>query len=394
MENRSKARTAERSNSAVRKNNHDNKNHVSNKTANHVSNKTAAYKRSNSGRRSSLGNSKSYRKKKNARYRRIKFYYNLIFTLIVIFVVIYGAFHIFTKKKSYRNDGLDYYNKGEYEAAIESFNKALNCNQWFSDAVDIDILMYKADAYVMLSDFASAERTYASIKTKYPKKYYDSEKIDFMVELTNALDRYKFGDYVSTVACFNRAVEAGYTEMSMYAACCYEQAGDYEKMKSNLDIYTGSFGYNADICYKYAAYYIDVEDYEDALSSIEQGLSFGESTYTQEFMYAQIICHIRLCNFDKASELANVYAQTYPDDTKGQDIMAWLDTRTNPDTEVVNDIFNQNSLNVSSDETADDANSTGDADAADNADAVPDGIDSSDNADTQAAADTVGQQDN
>ena len=158
----------------------------------------------------------------------------------------------------------------------------------------------------------------------------------------NALDKYKYGDYTSTVACFNRAVEAGYTEMSLYAANCYEQNGDYEKMKSNLDIYTGSFGYTPDICYKYAAYYIVMNDYNSALICIEQGLSYGDSIYTQEFLYAQILCYTNADNYEKAYELASSYKDAYPDDTKGADIYAWLDTRVNVDEEVINDIFNQN----------------------------------------------------
>ncbi|MBQ9234221.1 MAG: hypothetical protein IJ167_09335, partial [Lachnospiraceae bacterium] len=251
-------------------------------------------------------------RKKRVKYRKIKLYYNIIFALIVLAVIIYGALHIFTKKKAFRNEGLDYFNSGEYDAAIESFNSALKCNQWFSEKIDVDIEMYKADAYIKLSDFASAQRIYSSIKEKYPEKYYDNDKIDFLIELTDALDRYKYGDYVSTVACFKRAVEAGYTDMSLYAANCYEQSGDYEKMKSNLDIYTNAYGYTPDICYKYAAYYIALDDYNSALTSIEQGISYGDSLYLQEFLYARIICCEKLNNYEKAYEYAKEYIEEYP----------------------------------------------------------------------------------
>lgn len=299
------------------------------------------------------------RSKTSKKYRKIKLYYNIIFAVIIVFMVIYGALHVFTKKKAFRNDGLKYYEKGEYEAAIESFNKALSINQWFSESVDVDIEMYKADSYIKLSDFAAAGRVYSSIKSKYPEKYYDADEIDFLIELTGALDKYKYGDYTTTVACFNRAVEAGYTEMSIYVANCYEQNGDYEKMKSNLDIYTGSFGYTPDICYKYAAYYIVMNDYSSALICIEQGLSYGENAYTQEFLYAQILCYANTDNYEKAFELASSYKDTYPDDTKGADIYAWLDTRVNPDTEVINDIFDQND---NQDDSTDDNEDTDNSD--------------------------------
>ena len=113
-------------------------------------------------------NKKSARKKRSTskKYRKLKIYYNLIFAVIVIFIVIYGSLHVFTKKKTFRNEGLDYFDKGEYEAAIECFNKALSINQWFSDSVDVDIEMYKADSYVKLYDFAAAGRVYSSIKSK------------------------------------------------------------------------------------------------------------------------------------------------------------------------------------------------------------------------------------
>ncbi len=285
------------------------------------------------------------KKKKSAGYRRLQLCYNLIFILALLFLIIFGSLHVFTKKKTLRKEGIEYYNKGEYEAAIESFDKALKCKQWFSDSVNVDIEMYKADCYLKLGEYSDAERVYSSIKNKYPAKYYDRNKVDFLEELSSALDRYKYGDYVSTVACFNRAVEAGYTEMSIFAASCYEQSGDYEKMKENLDIYTASHGNTADICYKYASYYLTMGDYESALSYVEQGIAFGEGTYYQEFLYARIICCEKKGEFEKAFGYASDYIASYPDDKKGADMYAWLDTRVNPDTELVNDYFGQNGNN-------------------------------------------------
>lgn len=280
--------------------------------------------------------------KYSKKYRKIKLYYNLIFCVLLAVVLIYGILHVFTKKSTYRDEGIKYYESGEYEAAIESFNKALKCKQWFSESVDVDIELYKADSYVKLMDYSTASKVYSSIEAKYPEKYYDREKIDFLIQLTDALYQYKYGDYSSTVVCFNQAVEKGYKEISIYSADCYEKAGEFEKMKNYLDIYTESFGYTPDICYKYAGYYIQLEDYDNALLSIEQGLTYGDSIYTQDFLYAQILCYTKADNYEKAYELASAYTEDYPDDTKGSDIYAYLDTRVNPDTEVVNDIFNQN----------------------------------------------------
>ena len=83
----------------------------------------------------------SAKRRKNSGYRKIQLCYNLIFIIALLFIIIFGSMHVFTKKKALRKEGIDYYNKGEYEAAIESFDKALKCKQWFSDSVNVDIEM-------------------------------------------------------------------------------------------------------------------------------------------------------------------------------------------------------------------------------------------------------------
>ena len=286
---------------------------------------------------------KNIRKKSSTRaYRKIKIYYNLVFGAFILLAVIYGFLHTFTHKKDYRARGIEHFNNGEYEAAIEDFDNALNCNQWFSETVNVDIEMYKADSYIKLGDFSTANNVYSDILKKYPEKYYDKDEVDFLIELTNALNKYKNGDYVSTVACFNRAIEAGYVEMSLYAADCYEISKNYEEMKRNLDIYTAAFGYTPDICYKYASYYLAMEDYNNALSSIEQGIACGDSIYMQDFIYSQIVCYTKLNNYNTAYEYAKKYTAEYPGNTDIADMYEYLDTRVNIDTEVINDIYNQN----------------------------------------------------
>ena len=282
------------------------------------------------------------RRRKSKKYRQLQFLYNIIFALFILLLLIYGIFHVFTPKKNLRSQGIKAYNEGNYDEAIKAFDQALECKQWFSYSIDTDICMYKADSYIKLGDFESSKRVYEAIESGYPERYYDKSKVDFLIELTNALIKYKSGDYVSTVACFNRAVDAGYIEMSLYAANCYEISGKYDEMKKNLDIYTGGFGYTPEICYKYANYYIQLEDYNNALTSIEQGIAAGESIYIQDFAYSQILCYMKLDNYQKAYELAVNYSSLYPTSSDIANIYSYLDTRVNPDTEVIHDIFGQN----------------------------------------------------
>ena len=297
------------------------------------------------------------KKGRNKTYNKLRTIYNLIFVLFILLVLIYGVLHVFTDKKEYRNAGIEKFNNGDYEAAIEDFDNALKCNQWFSESLDVDIEMYKADSYIKLKDFSSANKVYSGILKNYPEKYYDKEKVDFLIELTSTLERYENGDYISTLACFNRAIEAGYVEMSLYAANCNEYSKKYEDMKKNLDIYTAAFGYTPDICYKYASYYLAFEDYNNALSNIEQGIECGDSIYFQDFIYSQVLCYTKLNKYNTAYEYAKKYKSEYPGNKDIADMYEYLDTRVNVDTEVINDNYNQNGKTV--DENTDSESETG-----------------------------------
>lgn len=259
--------------------------------------------------------------------------------LITVIVVIIGIFHVFTDKKEYRDKGIEQYNRGNYQEAVSYFDKALKCKQWFSDSVNVDIELYKADCYLRMEDFVSAGEIYSGIMSKYSDRHYNMEDINFLVSLCATLDKFSNGDYVSTVANFVEAVEKGYTEISIYAAICYENQRNYDKMKAYFDIYTQKYGMNSYLYYKYASYYILQEDYTTAANYITQGLSASDTTYLRQLKYAQIMCNSETGNYAQAYQLAKEYVTSYPDDKNGLDMCAYLETRVNLNTKPVNDIF-------------------------------------------------------
>lgn len=283
--------------------------------------------------------SRKRRTRRSKAYRKAMMIMNLIFIAVMVLFVVIGLFHLFTDKKKYRDAGVELYRQGKYQEAVESFDKALECNQWFSDAVNVDIELYKADCYMRADNFTAAHDVYMGILKKYSKRHYDEDGIEFLVSLTTTLDKYSNGDYVSTVANFVEACERGYTEMSVYAAICYENQRNYEKMKEYYDIYTKEFGMNTYMYYKYASYYILNQDYNQALSYIEQGFSAGDQAYIKQLKYTQIMCYQELADYERAFSLAQEYVALYPDDQMGAELYAYLDTRVNVSTEPVNDIY-------------------------------------------------------
>lgn len=276
---------------------------------------------------------------KNNLYRKIQIILNCTLLLTTVTFIILGFIYSFSDKKEYRNKGIEAYNQNNYSEAIEYFDKALQCKQWFSDSVDVDIQLYKAECYLHLKQYKNAGKTYETIIKKYNEKYYSKDSVNFLITLSATLDQYEQGDYLSTVTTFIEAVERGYTEMSMYAALCYEKQLNYEKMKTYYDIYSKNYGMNSYLYYKYSEYYYNNKNYEMANNYISEGLAASDTSHIQQLKYLQVLCQEKLDNFEYAFQLAGEYVTTYTDDSKGADIYAYLETRVNQNTKPINDIW-------------------------------------------------------
>ena len=279
-------------------------------------------------------------KRKTSKYRKIHLISNIAFTVITVLAVFIFITHIFTKKNSYREKGIDAYKAGNYTEAIEFFDKGLKINQWFSNKIDIDMLMYRGDSYMQLMDYDSANQNYERIVSDYGENTYDNDRVQFYINLSSAMMRYQKGDYDSTISCFNDAVERGYIEFAIYAANCYESKENYNKMKEYLDIYSKNFGNTTYVCYKYVNYFLRMNDYNNVLSYISLGKQSEDDTYSQKLKYDEILCYKNMKDYQKALELADSYTKEYPDDKNGHAIYNYLYSRINIDPEPVNNIFN------------------------------------------------------
>ncbi len=277
-------------------------------------------------------------RRRRERKRRIRrFHLICLGVMLLAFSIV--CVNIFSHKKSIRKEAVSLYEAGNYQEALDKFKEAYAEKQWFSDSINVDILLYEADCMMQLQLFSDAELTYLDIQKKYPTSKYDKEQLSYLSDLSHALGNYQRGDYVSTVATFTKAVENGHKDISIYAAICYENQKSYDKMKEYLDIYANYHGIDAYVNYKYASYYYDTKDYNQALTYLAQGESAGDSDYLQEILYAEIMCYKELQNYTEAFSRATSYIAKYPEDQKGQDLYAYLDTRVNVNEVPVNDRY-------------------------------------------------------
>jgi len=274
-------------------------------------------------------------------YRKISLVVNICFLVIICLLILYGCMFSFTKKRDYRDQGVKHFNDGNYTEAIECFDKALECDQIFSDKLNVDIQLYKGESYLHLYDYVFANQVYKDILNYYSSAYYDEEDIKYMVDVTDNLILFDNGEYEKCVEALSTYVNDGYTELALYVAICYEQLGDVANMKNYYDIYHERFGLNSYLAFKYAQYYIYLEDYENALKYIQDGLSLSDSEYKTELEYLEIVSYSELSQYDYAYKLASQYVLLYPEDIRGMDIYEYLYTRVNPYTTPISDKFEE-----------------------------------------------------
>lgn len=271
--------------------------------------------------------------------RRINMISNIVFVLLVMILVIGSIIHLFTKKNEYREMGIEQFKAANYEEALKLFDKSLDCNQWFSDATNVDICLYKAETYIKLEKYEEAGNTYKFILDKYKKKYYNEEEINFMISLTDALMRYEEGKYISAVLTFVDAVDRGYTGASIFAAICYNHMDQYDDMIKYYDIYKNSYGANSCLYYQYSSYYAKQNNFEEALKYANEGVNCSDSVYIDELKYLQVLCYTKLADYNTAYSYVKDYVAQYPNDSRGKELYDYLDTRINIKTKPVNNFF-------------------------------------------------------
>lgn len=79
---------------------------------------------------------------------------SLICVICLGFMIEFKQSH--SAKETLREEGIRYYRMGKYDAATDSFTKALSQKEWFSDHMDQDIYFYLADGEMKQENYEEA----------------------------------------------------------------------------------------------------------------------------------------------------------------------------------------------------------------------------------------------
>ena len=287
--------------------------------------------------------------------------------------------------ESYRGAGVANVRLGNYEAAIEDFTQALNCEK-VGKALKKDILSYRAaaylktksyeealtdcqalaegydmdaDLYFLSGEVALAMDSYEEAASYFEQAYGEDATYDMAIriyavyleqdmeadgtryleaalsgEAKNAQDHcdrgrvyYYMDDYENASEELKQAIDGGNTEAMALLGMVYMEQKDTANARSLFQQYVsqaenGAKGYNG-----LALCDIADGDYDSALSNISSGISAADAEDMQSLLFNEMVVYEKKLDFATALQKAEEYMNMYPDDKTAKKELAFLKTR-------------------------------------------------------------------
>ena len=291
-----------------------------------------------------------------------------------------------SEELAFRQKGIEALQGGDYEGAIEQFQKALDSSNGRISSVELDICYYKAysqilagkyedalttynalleydkgngDAYllrgnlqVLLGDVDAACKDYnQAVKSNgefqwYMYAYeqlagmgYDTQAISYLQRAleVKAKDKEDYrqrgqiyiilGEYALAKEELSKAQNLGDEESKLYMAQVLELEGNYEAAKGIYENYAKLHENNAYACERLAGVFVGEGRYEDALVYIQQAKTIGELHDEATLLKNEIIAYERMGDYAKAKELLGTYMEKFPLDAVAKKELIFLNSR-------------------------------------------------------------------
>ena len=331
----------------------------------------------------------------SSRRRALKRKLTLICIVAVLVLVVAGVVSAYFAKVNkerkeqqlaYRQEGIEYYEQGNYEQALESFQKALADSKGKIGDVEMDICFYKARTQYELGDAEGALDTYKAVidYNESPKAYFlrgnlylqlgkeakaledyqkavQKEKEDYelyisIYEILAAKDRVEDGEKILRKAL---DISGNKTADKLMKGRIYGLLGEQEKAISLLDEVTGEEpeGYyylflvydamensekalenlntymekEADIdsykLYEMGNSLLNKSMYESAADCYLKALELEKVPNKQEIMRNLVVAYEKAKDFTSAKEIMKQYVEAYPEDEEALREYTFLETR-------------------------------------------------------------------
>lgn len=261
-----------------------------------------------SGRRSSSGRYVSRYSARGYSFGRNSMKRNLIFICIVavLIIAVVGVMLAYFAKVNrereaqqlaYRQEGIAYYEQGDYEKALECFDNALGDSLGSIDDTEMDICFYKARTQYELGDSEGALQTYHAVI-----EYNESPKAYFL----RGNLYYSMGEEAKALADYDKAVENETADYDLYIAI-YEILASKDKVEKGQEILNKALELKGDKAadkVKKGRIHFLLEEHEKAVTLLEEAAKAEAEGY-----YYLFLVYDSLENSEKALENLNTYME-------------------------------------------------------------------------------------
>lgn len=286
---------------------------------------------------------------------------------------------------SYRGAGIANLRLGNYEAAVENFTNALNCDK-IGKALRKDLLSYRATAYMKIGAYTDAMAdcqtlseehsmdadlyflagkaalaldSYEEASANFEEAYAEESTYDMAIRVyevylgkemeadgTRYLEAalasdpkdaqdycdqgrvyYYMDDYGSAQQSLIEASNKGNTQALLLLGMVYMAQKDVSNARAMYQEYiskeeNAARGYNGlALC--------DITDgnYDDALANISTGISMANTEEMQSLLFNEIVVYEKKLDFPTAMQKAKEYRKMFPEDRAAARELAFLKTR-------------------------------------------------------------------
>lgn len=288
--------------------------------------------------------------------------------------------------QSYRGMGIANLRLGNYEAAIEAFTNALNCEK-VSDALGKDILSYRitaeikaglyedamadcqtlsqeysmdADSYYLMGKVALSMDSYDEASSNFGQAYEEEPTYDMAIRIYQAYierdmeadgtryletaletepkdaedycDRgrvyYYMQDYSNAQRELTEASKEENTEALLLLGMVYLAQNDISNARAMYQDYSSKEGESAKGYNGLALCDIAEGNYSQALTNISTGLPLASTEEMKDLLFNEIVAYEKLLDFSTAQQKAQEYLEMFPDDEEVERELAFLKSRT------------------------------------------------------------------
>lgn len=218
-----------------------------------------------------------------------------------------------TEKTAYFLRGTIRLEQGDYEAAIQDFDKTISLN--------------KKDYGQLISIYQVLEQNgYKQIGQEYLQAAVETDEKS-MTDYERGRINYYLEDYASASTYLERARSAGDEEIILYLGKTYEALGDYNYAASVYSSYLAEHTDSEQIYNQLGMCRIQMGNYEDALQAFQAGKNVEDNSMLQTLQFNEIVAYEYVGEYKKAAVLLESYLKAYPGDETAKRENKFLQTR-------------------------------------------------------------------